>query len=102
MPFVEGEYLAAQAHLCSQNQKNIQVKQYSGVILVWPPPCNSDHQDHYIFSREILLTFTFHCYREGAISQVSLPTQTICIIIFRKSLKITIDLHCLIPPQWDS
>ena len=32
-----------------------------------PPPCNSDHQDYYMFSRGFLLTFTFHCYREGAI-----------------------------------
>ena len=41
-------------------------------IFVWPPPCNSDHQDHYMFSTGFLLTFTFHCYREGAISKVHL------------------------------
>ncbi len=38
------------------------------IPLIWPPPCNSDHQDYYMFSRGFLLTFTFHCYREGAIS----------------------------------
>ena len=42
----------------------------SCMSLVWPPPCNSDHQDYYMFSRGFLLTFTFHCYREGAISYV--------------------------------
>ena len=40
--------------------------------LVWPPPCNSDHQDYYMFSRGFLLTFTFHCYREGAISKIQM------------------------------
>ncbi len=40
------------------------------MILVWPPPCNSDHQDYYMFSRGFLLTFTFHWYREGAISKL--------------------------------
>ena len=35
-----------------------------------PPPSNSDHKDYYMFSRGFLLTFTFHCYREGAISKV--------------------------------
>ena len=38
------------------------------IHLVWPPPCNSDHQDYYMFSRGFLLTFTFNCYREGDIS----------------------------------
>ena len=39
----------------------------SPISLIWPP-CNSEHQDYYMFSRGFLLTFTFHCYREGAIS----------------------------------
>ena len=38
--------------------------------LVWPPPCNRDHQDYYMFSKGFLLTFTFHCYKEGAISNL--------------------------------
>ena len=41
------------------------------ITLVWPPPCNSHHQDFSILSRGFLLTFTFHCYREGAICNVS-------------------------------
>ena len=42
--------------------------------LIWPPdaPCNSEHQDYYMFSRGFLLTFTFHCYMEGAISNIYL------------------------------
>ncbi len=40
------------------------------MTLIWPPPCNSDHQDYYMFSRGFLLTFTLHCYREGAISKL--------------------------------
>ena len=47
--------------VCQKNQWD------EGMILIWPPPCNSDHQDYYMFSRGFLLTFTFHCYREGAI-----------------------------------
>ena len=39
------------------------------ISLIWPPPCNSDHQNYYIFSGGFLLTFTFHCYREVAISK---------------------------------
>ena len=42
------------------------------ISLIWPPPCNSDHQGYYMFSRGFLLTFTFHCYREGAISKLYL------------------------------
>ncbi len=38
--------------------------------MIWPPPYNSDHQDYYMFSRGFLLTFTFHCYREGAIPKL--------------------------------
>ena len=41
-----------------------------GIPWVLPPPSNSDHKDYYMFSRGFLLTFTFHCYREGAISKV--------------------------------
>ena len=41
-----------------------------GPPLVWPPPCTSDHQHYYMFSKGFLLTFTFHCYREGAISNI--------------------------------
>ena len=37
---------------------------------VLPPPSNSDHKDYYMFSRGFLLTFTFHCYWEGAISKI--------------------------------
>ena len=40
------------------------------IYLIWPPPCNSDHQDYDMFSRGFLLTLTFHCYREGAISKL--------------------------------
>ncbi len=40
------------------------------IYWVLPPPSNSDHKDYYMFSRGFLLTFTFHCYREGAISNV--------------------------------
>ena len=32
--------------------------------------CNSDRQDYYMFSKGFLLSFTFHCYREGAISEL--------------------------------
>ena len=44
---------------------------FCNIGLVWPPPCNSDHQDYYMFSRGFLLTFTFHCYKEGAVSKIS-------------------------------
>ncbi len=40
------------------------------IVLIWPPPCNSDHQDLYVISRGFLLTFMYHCYREGAISKI--------------------------------
>ncbi len=44
--------------------------------LIWPPPCNSDHQDYDMFSRGFLLTLTFHCYREGAISNIEISKIT--------------------------
>ena len=31
-----------------------EVKWVLGIIWMWPPPSNSDHQDYYIFSRESL------------------------------------------------
>ena len=46
------------------------------ISLIWPPPCNSDHQDYYMFSRGFLLTFTFRCYREGAIPK-AYPTNDV-------------------------
>ncbi len=36
-----------------------------GICLIWPPACNSDHQDYYMFSRGFLLTFIYHCYWKG-------------------------------------
>ena len=50
--------------------KSKQIYVYIYIYLVWPPPCTSHHQDFSIFSRGFLLTFTFHCYREGAISNI--------------------------------
>ena len=39
--------------------------------LVWPPPYLQWPPGwHYIFSRGFLLTLTFHCYSEGAISKI--------------------------------
>ena len=58
-----------QAYIC------IIVCIYIYIYLIWPPPCNSDHQDYYMFSRGFLLTFTFHCYREGAISNIYIYTE---------------------------
>ena len=52
-----------------KNIRFLKKKTYLAIYLIWPPPCNSDHQDYYMFSRGFLLTFTFHCYREGAISK---------------------------------
>ena len=48
---------------------------FDGISLIWPSPCNSDHQDYYMFSRGFLFIFTFHCYREGAISKASLQVS---------------------------
>ena len=42
------------------NRRNIMI------ALIWPRPCNSDHQDYYMFRRRFLLTFIFHYYWEGA------------------------------------
>ena len=51
--------------------KNCMYSQYrSNIHLVWPPSCNSDHKDYYMFSRGFLLTFTFHRYREGATCKI--------------------------------
>ena len=68
---------------------------YIYIYLVWPPPCTSHHQDFSIFSRGFLLTFTFHCYREGAISNIyiwvclkmRLPGREVCLRgLFRGSV----------------
>ena len=41
-----------------------------GIYWVWPPHTNSDHQDYYMFNRDSLFTFIYHCYCEGATSKV--------------------------------
>ena len=46
------------------------LSEYIYIYWVLPPPSNSDHKDYYMFSRGFLLTFTFHCYREGVISNI--------------------------------
>ena len=61
---------------------------------VLPPPSNSDHKDYYMFSRGFVLTFTFHCYREGAISNlccyygrtVAVENLKKCIVFFHSSM----------------
>ena len=47
-------------------------------ILVWPPPSNSD-KIHYVFNREPLWTFIYHCYWEGATPKLYIHIYNIYI-----------------------
>ena len=77
------------------------------IHLIWPPPCNSDHQDYYMFSRGFLLTFTFHCYREGAISKSythisTIKTQKKCREVTPESIEFQLHSQQLTwrAPKW--
>ena len=67
-------------------------------IIPWvlPPPSNSDHKDYYMFSRGFLLTFTFHCYREGAISKLYLFLVRMKHLIVRPT---SVNLPAKIPKE---
>ena len=47
-----------------KNSTTIYIK-YVYSHCVWPPLNNSDHQEYYMFSRESLQAFMYHCYWKG-------------------------------------
>ena len=54
---------------------NITIHKNESISWAWPPHSNSDQQDYYIFNRESLSSFIYHCYCGGAISN-PYPTES--------------------------